>query len=160
MRGLTIPSRSRESIHPGSLRRRDMVGSRVSGVVPSEADWLWAIDSPLPPTLRVGAGSAMFVSGWIFHRRSPLRELALRLGDGAHDVPTHSMPRLDVYVAMAEPGDEPATTAYRSGFWAVLPVHGVATPADVTLSVVAVNQAGERFEAALSTIGLQPARAV
>jgi hypothetical protein len=117
---------------------------------------MFAIDSALPQTLRVGAGSALFVSGWIFSRRARLDELTLRLGEVEQPVRTHSMPRLDVYVALARPGDEPVTAAYRSGFWAVLPVPGVTEPTEAALELRAANEAGERFGSSLASIRLLP----
>jgi glycosyltransferase involved in cell wall biosynthesis len=126
-----------------------------------EADeWTCAIDSPIPRALRVGGGSALFVSGWLFHRRSPFAALAFRLGDAEHPVSTHSMPRLDVYVAKAQAGDRPVTTSYRSGFWAVIPVAGVSEPVEAPLALVATNEAGERVERTLGTIRLLPSRAL
>jgi hypothetical protein len=123
----------------------------------ADAAWQYAIDSPLPPRLRAGAGSAIFVSGWLFHRHAPVRAVTLRLGDALHPVRMHSMPRLDVYVARAEPGDRPLTTAYRCGFWAVVPVPGVAAPADAAVVLEAENEDGGRFAEELGTIRVLPA---
>ena len=86
-----------------------------------DGEWLHALETPLPRALRVGGGSALFVSGWVFHRRSPLEAVTLRFGGAEYPVRIHSMPRLDVYVALAGPDDEPATAAYRCGFWTVVP---------------------------------------
>jgi hypothetical protein len=125
--------------------------------VSTRDDWSCRIDSPLVRSFRVGGGSALYVSGHLFHRRSPLRSLVLRHAGVAHPIRIHSMPRLDVFEADGRPGDRPLRTACRSGFWAVLPVAGVTAPTESTVVLDGVTRAGDRLELPLGEIRLLPA---
>ena len=74
------------------------------------------LDTPLPASLPVGKGTAMFANGACFHPHREVRSLHLRV-DGATIAPAAwPAPRLDLALALAQP------RAYRSGFWATVPV--------------------------------------
>jgi glycosyltransferase involved in cell wall biosynthesis len=90
------------------------------------------LDAALPAELAVGAGTALFVAGWCYCPRAPIRSLRLLVDGAAQPVTAHGMPRLDVFRAL-HPGLDPFATrgmvsdpasaedplllSYRSGFW-------------------------------------------
>src|SRR5947207_2331413 len=92
------------------------------------------LEAPLPSEAAVGAGSALFVLGWSFHRDARIRSLSLVVDGRAQPVLAHGMPRLDVLRSL-HPGLDPFATAgmtadagstddpllhsYRSGFWGI-----------------------------------------
>jgi glycosyltransferase involved in cell wall biosynthesis len=79
------------------------------------------LEGSIPERLPVGRGNALFVSGWCYHRERPIEALAIRLDGETHTLPTHSMPRADVFAAH-DKSDDPQDHRYRSGFWGVVPV--------------------------------------
>lgn len=76
-----------------------------------------SLDAPLPRTLAVGGGTALFVAGWCAEH---MAELALLVDGEAQPLSAHGMPRLDVLRAL-RPGEDPygagSPDGYRSGFW-------------------------------------------
>jgi glycosyltransferase involved in cell wall biosynthesis len=82
------------------------------------------LDFPLPRTLAVGAGTALFVCGWCFSPRGRVRSLAFVVDGDFQPVMLHGMPRVDVQ--RAQP-DKEGWSRYWSGFWGlarVAPRHG------------------------------------
>jgi Glycosyl transferase family 2 len=90
------------------------------------------LDYVLPPEIAVGAGTALFVCGWVFHRRSRVRSLELVVDGARQPVLAQRMPRGDVFAALhptldplsgtdldADPdsAEDPALLCFRSGFW-------------------------------------------
>ena len=69
------------------------------------------LDAPLPETLAVGAGTALFVCGTCFAPGRRVCALTLLVDGEAQPLLAHGMPRLDLLQAE----DDPA--AYRAGFW-------------------------------------------
>ena len=69
------------------------------------------LDAPLPRSLSVGAGTALFVCGTCFAPAGPLASLTLLVDGEEQPLMAHGMPRLDLMKASDEP------TSYRSGFW-------------------------------------------
>ena len=69
------------------------------------------LDAPLPETLAVGAGTALFVCGTCFAPGGRVSALTLVVDGEEQPLLAHGMPRLDLLQAE----DDPA--AYRAGFW-------------------------------------------
>jgi glycosyltransferase involved in cell wall biosynthesis len=100
----------------------------------SRGDLQVGLDFPLPRTLAVGAGTAVFVCGWCFAPRRRIRELAFDVDGDVQPVMLHGMPRSDVFRRMhrgldpsdagdirSRPGaqEDPSFHSYRSGFWGI-----------------------------------------
>jgi hypothetical protein len=83
----------------------------------------FALDYPLPPTLAVGSGTALFICGWCFSPESEIRSLALDVDGDVQPLIAHGMPRRDVLRAFHPGGDaspeDPLFHSYRSGFWGI-----------------------------------------
>ena len=84
-----------ETTHPAAL------GSRLDV----------RLDAPLPETIGVGRGTALFVCGTCFEPGARIASQALLVDGHEQPVAAHGMPRLDLMRATGEPA------AYRSGFW-------------------------------------------
>jgi hypothetical protein len=69
------------------------------------------LDAPLPASLAIGRGTAVFVAGTCFAPGAPIASLALLVDGDEQPVMAHGMPRLDLLRATDEP------TSYRGGFW-------------------------------------------
>jgi glycosyltransferase involved in cell wall biosynthesis len=78
------------------------------------------LDHPLPESLAVGEGTAVFVAGWCFGRRARVRSLALLVDGDVQKPMGQGMPRSDVLDAFD--ADDEAVHAYRSGFWGLAQV--------------------------------------
>jgi glycosyltransferase involved in cell wall biosynthesis len=81
------------------------------------------LDYPLPRTLGVGAGTAVFLCGWCFSPQSEIRSLAFDVEGDVQPVIAHGMPRRDALRALHR-GDDPSAEdpefhSYRSGFWGI-----------------------------------------
>ena len=92
------------------------------------------LDYPLPESLAVGGGTAVFVCGWCFSPRGRVRALDFVVDGEVQPVPFHRMPRSDVFKAL-HPGidpygtagmasdpqslDDPELRSFRSGFWGI-----------------------------------------
>lgn len=129
----------------------------VPALVAEEGDWAWAVDTPIPRVLRVGNGSALFIAGWVYHRFSPLKRVAIQLGQRVHRVHARSMPRLDVYLTRHRTTDRPPTASYTSAFWTIIPVPSVDDAVDLPVMLSARNAAGEVWQTALDTLRVVPA---
>jgi glycosyltransferase involved in cell wall biosynthesis len=93
------------------------------------------LDSPLPATLTIGGGTALFVCGTCFDERRQITGLKFVLDGRPQPVMAHGMPRLD-YFRVLHPSIDPFRSAgivhdpdseedpelhsYRSGFWGLL----------------------------------------
>jgi glycosyltransferase involved in cell wall biosynthesis len=92
------------------------------------------LDYPLPESIAVGAGTAVFICGWCFSPRGKVRALAVDVDGQVQPVAFHGMPRSDVFKAL-HPGidpygsrdmerdlhspDDPELRSFRSGFWGI-----------------------------------------
>jgi glycosyltransferase involved in cell wall biosynthesis len=93
---------------------------QTESTAPSRTEELVAaLDFPLPETLAVGRGSAVFASGWCVSERAPVEAVKLELAGRVTPAAAARMPRGDVVEALS-PG-APAGSLL-SGFWAVVPV--------------------------------------
>ena len=90
------------------------------------------LDHPLPRTLDVGRGTAVFVCGSCFSPRAPIRALSIVADGQRQPVMAHGMPRLDLFRTLhpsidvfettgvasdPESPEDPFLHSYRSGFW-------------------------------------------
>jgi glycosyltransferase involved in cell wall biosynthesis len=69
------------------------------------------LDAPLPATLAVGSGTALFVSGTCHARGERVERLSLLVDGDEQPLMAHGMPRIDLLREGAGPA------SYRSGFW-------------------------------------------
>ena len=115
------------------------------------------LDAPLPQSLEVGAGTALFVSGTCFCPSKRIRSIELVLNGRAGPPMAQCMPRLDYFRAQ-HPRLDPFATAgldhdrespadpwfhsYRSGFWGFVPVPPVTPGRHCKLSLRARLQGG------------------
>src|SRR4051794_24936017 len=92
------------------------------------------LDTPLPPEMAVGGGTALFVCGWCVSPRGRVAGLRLVVDGEEQAVMAEGAPRLDVFRALhpgldpfatrdlaadPEAPDDPHLQGYRSGFWAL-----------------------------------------
>lgn len=125
------------------------------------------MDFPLPRRLPAGSGTAMVVCGTCFHPQLEVRRLMI-VANGERHRPTASrMPRLDLLRALhpALPGRglaharsdpksrrDPELRAYRSGFWALVPIGGRRAPGAIEVNVEAQLEDGSLRTAPLGSI--------
>src|SRR5688572_33018431 len=117
--------------------------------------------------MRVGRGTALFLSGTCFHRRQAVRGLALVAAGERRPVEDFGMPRLDLMRALhpglaeeelstaaADPdsAEDPNLHAYRSGFWATMPLAAPAGPGEIELTLEARLEDGGVARAPLGRI--------
>jgi hypothetical protein len=101
-----------------------------------------ALERPLPPTLPVRSGTAVFCIGRCFHREADLKAVEIAV-DGRRCGPVaFGMPRPD-----AGPG-----RALWSGFWGTAPVEPQAAPGKIDLSLEVSLVGGAELTAPLGTI--------
>jgi GT2 family glycosyltransferase len=85
------------------------------------------LDAPLPATLAIGAGTALFVSGTCFAPAARIVSLALLVDGEEQPVTAHGMPRLDLMRTLEQPA------AYASGFWAIARIGPRESPLELGL---------------------------
>ncbi len=93
------------------------------------------LDAPLPRTVSVGRGTALFVCGTCFHGDGRLRSLSVAVDGLRQPVAAFGMPRLDVFRALhpsldpfrtsgismdPDSAEDPRLNSYLSGFWTTL----------------------------------------
>jgi glycosyltransferase involved in cell wall biosynthesis len=76
------------------------------------------LDFPLPSSLAVGSGTAVFVCGWCFCPRARTSSLAFVVDGQVQPATAHGMPRGDVLEAL-ESDSSDAYLSFRSGFWGI-----------------------------------------
>ena len=114
-----------------------------------------AVESAIPNRVYVGRGAVLFVHGWCYHEERRIARLSLRVGDQRHDVPAHSMPRADL-LRERDPARDPGGHAFRSGFWALVPLPAIEQPARAELELVASLRGGGEASHPLGEIDLDP----
>jgi glycosyltransferase involved in cell wall biosynthesis len=143
-------------------------GARAGGPQTQETDLQVTLDSPIPASLPVGRGTALFVYGSCFHPRRRVTELKLTV-DGRRVRPLASgMPRTDLYEMVIAGKDgtgedeaarvEAAGNAYRSAFWGFVDFPPTERPRTARIGLAIELEGGERREVELSTVALDPAR--
>ena len=106
------------------------------------AELVATLESPLPASLPVGAGTAVFCYGTCVHPGGALSGLRLLVDGTPHRPAAAGMPR---------PG------AGRSGFWGTVPVPAQPRPGSVELAVAARTRGGAELTAPLGRIEVVPA---
>ncbi len=129
------------------------------------------LDYELPSEVAVGAGTAVFVSGWCFSPSAPIRGLTLLVNGRPQPVGGERMPRLDPFRAL-HPGLDPFATddvaedpssadprllSYRSGFWAMVEIEPPIEPEGWQLELRAELDGGGHALAQVGTIAPAPA---
>jgi Glycosyl transferase family 2 len=122
------------------------------------------LDYPLPRELAVGAGNAVFVSGWCFSRRDRIRSLAFVVDGDVQPAMAHGMPRQDVFKAL-HPGlatagmasdpdsaEDPFFRSFRSGFWGIARIPPRPHERDCALLLRATLDDGSEEVAELASI--------
>ena len=101
------------------------------------------LESPLPPELAVGAGTALFVAGTCFAPGERVASLTLLVDGEAQPLMAAGMPRLETMHANGPEG-------YASGFWGIARIGPRSGP--VALGLRARLESGGEETAALATI--------
>ena len=107
------------------------------------------LDAPLPETLKVGAGTALFVCGTCFAPGAPIDSLALLVDGSEQELMAYGMPRLDLMRASGEP------TSYRAGFWGLALIGPRSPGATIALGLRARLRAGGELVAELARIAVE-----
>ena len=105
------------------------------------------LDTPLPASLPVDSGTAIFLIGSCFHLREPVHGLEILVDGVPHPSRACRMPRPDLSRSR-----QPASRSHRSGFWATIPIEGRDRPGAVGLGAAARLASGERVVAMLGRI--------
>jgi glycosyltransferase involved in cell wall biosynthesis len=108
-----------------------------------------SLDFPLPRTLAVGAGTAVFACGWCFSRRAGIRSVEFVLDGEPQPAGAQGMPRGDVFDAL-EPDLPPG--GFHSGFWGIVRIEPRAHERAYELSLRAHLDDGSSAEALLAHI--------
>ncbi len=120
------------------------------------------LDAPLPDRVAIGAGTALFVCGWVTATNGKrVRALHVEVDGEPQALTAHGMPRLDVLEAM-RPGQDPYATAndpaYRSGFWGVVRIGPRAAGGTCWLALRATLEDGMSVAAPLAEIAVAATR--
>lgn len=117
-------------------------------------DLVATLETPLPETLAIGSGTAVFCSGTCVHRREAIESLELVVDGVRHRPSAFAMPRPDARAALG---------TLRSGFWGTVPIPARGAPGLVELAVAARLAGGAEVRAPLGRIRVverQPAPAL
>jgi glycosyltransferase involved in cell wall biosynthesis len=98
------------------------------------------LETPIPPILAVGKGTACCLTGWCYHPMHQIRELRITANGVSYPVKGHRVWRPDVLRARSG-SEDPKGYSASSGFWGIVPF-----PSDYANSVVELG-----VEARLST---------
>jgi Glycosyl transferase family 2 len=135
-----------------------------------EAELHVQLDYPLPDTVAVGAGTAVFVCGWCFSSQGRIRTLELVVDGELQPLMAYRMPRGDVFRALhpaIDPFDsarlaadldspeDPLLNSYRSGFWGMARLEPGRGGGERELSLLARLDGGSERMAVLARIGVE-----
>jgi glycosyltransferase involved in cell wall biosynthesis len=107
-----------------------------------------ALDRPLPDALTVGPATAVFCAGSCFHRRRDVVDLTIAVNGVSHRPSAQRMPRLDRFKEAEQ------ARAYRSGFWAIVPIEPRSGRGELELAVEARLDDGSTVSEPLGTIAV------
>jgi glycosyltransferase involved in cell wall biosynthesis len=116
----------------------------VARSAPEASDLVVNLERPLPSSLPVGSGTAVFCIGTCFHRREPVDDLQILVDSVRYRPTAFGMPRPDV--GPLEDG------TLRSGFWATVPVAARGRPGAIELQAAARLASGAELVAPLGRI--------
>ena len=95
------------------------------------------LENPLPAPLPVGSATAVFCIGTCFHPREAVEQLEIVVdGESRYRPAAFGMPRPDIYNMLQD------ARAYRSGFWATVPIEPRDRPGAIELAVAARLKGG------------------
>ena len=114
-----------------------------------DGDLLARLETGLPERMLSGEATALFLAGWCFHRREPLTGVELIVGTERHPADAERMPRPDVRAAAAV---DSGGDAFRSGFWATVPVVAPSAPRTLDVGLEARLAGGGAARTQLGTI--------
>lgn len=118
---------------------------------------IWEIEQNLNEPFIVGKGSVLYLSGWCYHPRRPIKRLSVLVDGAAHPVINHSMGDVDVLMRQA-PDKDSTGNSLTSGFWTALPfVAFDGEVRSVELSLEAVLDNDETCVADLGELSVLPA---
>jgi glycosyltransferase involved in cell wall biosynthesis len=105
-----------------------------------------ALDIPLPKSLPIGVGTAIFCCGSCFHPDERITALELVVdGVDRYEPGAFRMPRADVAAAVGAAG-------YLSGFWATVPLHPRERPSSVEVALAGRLEDGDELVASVGAI--------
>ena len=138
-------------------RRRRVATNRLAPVTDSKDDpgLHLRVESELHPTIQPGRGSLLMVHGWCFHAREHVRNLRIELGGKSHPLIAQGMPRADV-VNNLPPSIGDSNSAFRSGFWGLVPITPVPEPSTVEMRMEAKLSGGAVVSREIGEIRLEP----
>ncbi len=113
------------------------------------------LDAPLPQSVTVGRGTALFVCGTAFSRSAPVDSLSFVVDGEAQPVSAHGMPRLDLFRTLGGTDEDPHEHSYRSGFWGMVRL-GPRTNGELDLSLRARLAGGGESDAELAELAVNP----
>jgi glycosyltransferase involved in cell wall biosynthesis len=108
------------------------------------------LDAPLPESLTVGRGTALFVAGTCFAPSEAVGSLALLVDGAEQPLMAFGMPRLDVLEASGEPA------GHRAGFWGMARI-GPRSPGTLEVGLRARLRDGDERSAELARIAVAEA---
>jgi glycosyltransferase involved in cell wall biosynthesis len=130
---------------------RSLVGPVASG---AGGDLHLSLDFPLPGTLRVGAGTALFLCGWCFAEAARIRSVSFVVDGEVQPAMAQAMPRSDVMEAVK--AEEPGRS-YRSGFWGIARITARESGGECELLLQARLEDGNEVVAELGRIEITDA---
>lgn len=86
------------------------------------------LDAPLPRSVAVGKGTALFVCGTCFSHGAPVESLTFVVDGEVQPVGAHGMPRLDLFRTLEGTDEDPHGNSYRSGFWGMVRIAPTTSP--------------------------------
>ena len=113
-----------------------------------------ALERPLPLTLPVGTGSAVFCIGYCYDTEQPLTELAITVDGVRHQPAAAGMPRGDL-AAQPDASDR-GRHRYLSGFWGTVPVGPVFAPGSIAIGLDAELADGRHEAVTIGEIEVVP----
>jgi len=143
------------------------VASQASTEEAPAGELIVHLDAPLPESLAIGAGTAVFVSGTCFCPSKRIRSLQLVVDGDLQSLMAHGMPRLDVFRMQhpeldpfdtggierdADSPDDPQFHSYSSGFWGIARVAPRHVGEDCELRLRAQLDGGGEMEAELGRL--------
>jgi glycosyltransferase involved in cell wall biosynthesis len=100
------------------------------------------IESPIPDTIAIGKGNAVYLHGWCYHATQRISVLEIAAGSVSRPVQVYGTVRSDVF-RVHHPRIDPSGNSFRSGFWGVLPLTEGLKPGPLEICLRATLESGE-----------------